>query len=258
MLCKICSATVDIFAQEMILGRHRITYYRCNSCDFIFTEDPFWLEEAYTRAITESDVGLVGRNLKLAVKSQAIISKWFDPSKCFLDFAGGYGLLVRLMRDAGYDFHWYDQYCQNLFAKGFEADVSENSRYELVTAFEVFEHMRDPLPEIERMTHYSQNILFSTEIIPLNAPPPGSWWYYGINHGQHISLYSLKSLKLIADELSLNFYTDGHSLHLLTGKELPQLLFKVSTYGIVAELLRMFFHRKTLLLEDAKTLGCNL
>ena len=59
----------------------------------------------------------------------------------FLDFGGGYGVFTRWMRDEGYDFFHYDQHCPNLFAPGHEADISGSVRYELATAFEVFEHI---------------------------------------------------------------------------------------------------------------------
>ena len=258
MRCKVCSDIVEEFARDVILGKHSIAYYRCNSCGLIQTEEPYWLEEAYSKAIAGSDTGLVSRNLNLAIKSQAIISTWFNPSKCFLDFAGGYGMLVRLMRDAGYDFRWYDMYCDNLFAKGFEADVVDHDTYELVTAFEVFEHMPEPMAQIESIVQYSRNILFSTEIIPQTLPQPETWWYYGLDHGQHISFFSLKSLEVIAKKMSLNFYTNGTSLHLFTEKKLPSLLFKMSTHTLFAKLLRSLFRRKTLLMDDhAKILQLN-
>jgi len=41
-----------------------------------------------------------------------------NPDGIFLDYAAGYGLFVRLMRDAGYNFRWSDLYCQNLFVRG--------------------------------------------------------------------------------------------------------------------------------------------
>lgn len=258
MRCRICSAQLGYFAQAEILGKYPIGYFRCTSCGFIHTEEPYWLDESYSDVITGSDIGLVSRNLKLAVKTQAILATWFDPSKIFLDFAAGYGLLVRLMRDAGYDFRWYDRYCPNLLTKGFEADLSGACKFELITAFEVFEHMQEPLHEIEAMARHSRNILFSTEIIPNNIPKPESWWYYGLEHGQHISFYSLKTLQIMADSLSLNFYTDGHSLHLFTEKRLPSALFKLSSCRIMAQLVTSLFRRKTLLLDDAKLFGCNL
>lgn len=255
MRCKVCSDMSEPLARGVILGRHSIVYYRCNSCRFIQTEEPFWLEEAYSKAITGSDIGLISRNLNLAIKTQAVISTLFNSSNVFLDFAGGYGMMVRLMRDAGYDFRWFDKHCVNIFAEGFEADADCQGEFELVTAFEVFEHMPEPLSQIESITKYSRNVLFSTEIIPKSVPQLEEWCYYGLDHGQHVSFFSLKSLEVIAKKLSLNFYSNGTSLHLFTEKKLSPLLFKICTYNIYACLLRNVFRRKTLLLDDhAKTL----
>lgn len=255
MQCKVCSDRADFFARDVILGKYSISYYRCNACGFIQTEEPYWLDEVYSKAIAGSDTGLVSRNLDLAIKAQAIISTWFNPAKKFLDFAGGYGMMVRLMRDAGYDFRWHDKYCDNIFAKGFEADVTDQGEFELVTAFEVFEHMSDPLTQIKSLEQYSRNILFSTEIIPEAVPQPGSWDYYGLDHGQHLSFFSLKSLEVISKKLSLHLYTNGTSIHLFTEKKLPSSLFKIITYNLPAILLRILFRRNSLLVDDhSKTL----
>ena len=62
----------------------------------------------------------------------------------FLDFGDGYGVFTRWMRDEGYAFFHYDQHCPNLFAPGHEADISGSVRYELATAFEVFEYIVEP------------------------------------------------------------------------------------------------------------------
>ena len=53
-----------------------------------------------------------------------------------LDWGGGDGLLVRLLRDAGLDAYHHDRYADNLYAAGFEGDPTK--RYSMVTAFEVF------------------------------------------------------------------------------------------------------------------------
>jgi len=50
-------------------------------------------------------------------------------------------------------------------------------RYELVSAFEVFEHLVNPLEEIERMLRLSDSILFSTLLVPTPAPGLADWWY---------------------------------------------------------------------------------
>ena len=122
------------------------------------------------------------------------------------------------MRDIGFDFYWSDPYTTNLFARGFEYNPSD--KIELITTFESFEHFSGPLEEIEKRLKISKNILFTTEILPDLIPKPNDWWYYGLEHGQHISFYSVKTLKFIALKYGLNLYSNGKSLHLLTNKKI--------------------------------------
>jgi hypothetical protein len=81
-----------------------ISYFRCNSCGFIQTEEPFWLDEAYVDVINLSDVGYVSRNIHLARITGAILRMFYNADGQFVDFGGGHGLLVRFMRDAGFVF----------------------------------------------------------------------------------------------------------------------------------------------------------
>jgi hypothetical protein len=246
------------FANATILNKYAVSYFRCDFCGFIQTEEPYWLEEAYSSVITASDVGLVRRNLHLSFRTRAVIATWFDASNCFLDYAGGYGLFVRLMRDAGYNFLWHDRYCDNLFAKQFDADLSKDTSFEVVTAFEVLEHIIDPVAEIRSISDYSRNMILSTELIPAHVPRPGSWWYYSLHHGQHISFYSYKTLEVIAQKLSLNLYSDGISFHLLTEREISPALFKIISNMKTAVVMSCLSRRKSLLNNDAKKLGCEL
>ena len=152
-------------------------------------------------------------------KASNIIFNIFNHEAKFLDYGGGYGLFVRLMRDLGFDFYWFDRFCTNLFAKGFDFDETKDNPYELVTAFEVFEHFINPLNEIENILKFSKNILLSTELLPENNPKPNEWWYYSLQEGQHISIYTHKALSIIADKYHLNLYSNGLSLHLLAEKK---------------------------------------
>jgi len=245
-VCRICSAIAPPFARALVMNRHNVQYYRCEVCGFVQTEEPYWLDEAYAEPITSSDIGLVSRNLGLACITKSVISMCFDASGRFLDYAGGYGLLVRLMRDAGYDFLWYDRYCNNLFANGFAVSPEECTPFDLVTAFEVIEHMRNPLQEMEEVISRSRNVLFTTEIIPPTPPQPESWWYYGLDHGQHISLFTLKSLEVIAQKFSLNFYTNGKSIHLFTEKRISPILFRLASLYRYASLFNIVYRRASL------------
>ncbi len=214
------------------------------------TEAPYWLDEAYEKAINDGDIGLVQRNLIFSKLTHAVISTFFDSEKKFLDYGGGYGLFVRLMRDKGFDFYRHDLFCQNLFAETFEAKISADSSFALMTAFEVFEHLVNPQQEIEQMAAVSRNILFSTILLPTPAPLPEQWWYFGLDHGQHVSLYTLKSLRIIADKLGLNLYSNGASFHLLTEKKISNTLFKLVTRQKIATMLLTFMHKPSLIEKD--------
>ena len=222
MRCKICSYDNPVLFSARVLSKYSIDYYYCSNCGFIQTEEPFWLEESYKDAINLSDTGILSRNISLSKYTSVIINLFFNRNKKFLDYAGGYGIFTRLMRDKGFDFLWTDIYAKNLLSRGFES--AGNEQLELLTAFEVLEHLSDPLKEIENMLTKSRNILFSTELVPIPVPAPENWWYYAFEHGQHISFYSTATLQYIAKKYSLYYYTNGKNLHLFTEKKINKIL----------------------------------
>ena len=99
--CKICNTLIESFDTSVVLGRYPVEYFVCPNCGFIQTEEPYWLDEAYSDAIVDSDIGLMGRNIALSKMVAAILSVCLPHCKTFLDYGGGYGIFVRLMRDAG-------------------------------------------------------------------------------------------------------------------------------------------------------------
>jgi Methyltransferase domain len=252
MPCKICASKVELFSRACLLGKYDVEYYRCSSCGFICTEEPYWLEEAYFEAIKRSDVGHIQRNMRLAKITKAVIMSFFNGNSRFLDYGSGYGLLARIMRDSGFDFNCFDKHCVNLFTPDFVANPVGKDEYELVTAFEVFEHLVDPIQEISEMLSFSSSILFTTELLPTNTPKPKDWSYYGLEHGQHISFFTLKSLEVIADKFSLNLSSDGKKRHLLTPKKISPIVFRVVSLYNVAVLLSPLFHRRSLTAADYK------
>jgi hypothetical protein len=212
--CKICGGdSIKVF-NKTILNKYHADFLQCQNCDFIQTEEPYWLDEAYKTPLNVSDTGLIGRNIYLSKIASLLIFFYFRKHGEFLDYAGGYGVFVRLMRDIGYNFFWHDLYAENLFAKGFEWDSHNSRKIELLTTFESFEHFRNPSEELEKMLLISDNILFSLELIPQSDVE--NWWYVSAHHGQHISLFSKKSLECLADKYNLHLYTNDVNLHLLT------------------------------------------
>ncbi len=234
MKCKVCESDSHHLAQGKVMGKYDVDYFQCSNCGFVQTEEPYWLDEAYSQPIASSDVGLAFRNFSFSKITQNLLFNFFNHQARFLDYGGGYGLFVRLMRDAGFDFYWLDKFCQNIFAQGFEIGAAANNQFELVTAFEVFEHLVHPTYELENLLKISRNILLSTELLPESNPKPDEWWYYVLHEGQHVSLYTAKSLSILAAKFNLNFYSNGSSLHLLTEKQLPEDLFQQLAKGGLA------------------------
>lgn len=229
MKCKICKTKSEKVFSHKIINKYTVAYYKCNNCGFIQTEKPFWLKEAYENAINDSDTGLISRNIKISQITANIISFFFKSEEKFVDFAGGYGMFTRMMRDIGFDYYHYDPYCQNLFSETFDVRKwKAKDTFELATAIEVFEHFSNPLKEIKNiLKNTNDNILFTTTLLPSDIPDPELWWYYGFEHGQHIAFYSHKTLLEISNKFNLNLYTDKKALHLLTKKQINSSLFNL-------------------------------
>lgn len=246
--CKICNSKASLAFKDKVLSKYDVNYFKCNKCDYLFTENPYWLDEAYKNPINISDTGIMMRNIYFSKIVSVILYFCFDKSAKFLDYAGGYGIFTRLMRDIGFDFYWHDDFTTNLLARGFE---KSEARYELLTAFEVFEHFVNPIDEVKKMTELSDSILFSTVTIPETIPSK-DWWYYGFEHGQHISFYSEKTLKTIAEKFGMNFYP-LKNLFLMTKKKFNpfklKLLFILSHFGLN---LFVKFRMKSLTDDDSK------
>lgn len=216
MKCKICNKIAKNIFTGKILNKYTIKYFHCIHCNFLQTEKPYWLDEAYKDSITISDTGYMQRNISLSKKISVILDILFNENAIFLDYAGGYGVFTRLMRDLGFNFYWDDKYTQNLFARGFEY---KNQKIDAITTFESFEHFENPLYEIEKMLKITKTIIFTTELLPNPIPKAEDWWYYGLNHGQHISFYSKETLEFIANKYHLfYFYFDG--VHILAENDL--------------------------------------
>lgn len=247
--CNICEAPTKAFARAQVLGKYDVEYFRCPSCGFVQTEHPYWLDEAYASALLPADVGVVARNLKLANVTQVIINTFFPDGRRFLDFGGGYGLFVRLMRDRGFDYRWADEHAENVLSRGFEAEPNDG-RYDLTTAFEVFEHLIDPVGTARDMLNRSGAVLFSTMLLPVGPPKPHEWWYYALFGGQHISLFSERALHVMAERCGVRAYSNASTVHMLSHTPVNAAAFRLVTRQKLATLLTLFHRRPSLTQQD--------
>src|SRR6476469_1931605 len=247
--CKVCDSVLHPFGSARVLGRHDIRYYRCDVCGFVQTEHPYWLDEAYDTALIAADVGVAQRNIELAAVTQVVIQQFFRADGRFLDYGGGYGLFVRLMRDRGFDFRWHDRYAPNLLSRGFDA-AADADGFELVTAFEVLEHLVDPVQEVSEMFRRGNSLLCTTRILPPTNPKPDEWWYYALSGGQHVSLFTLDALGQLAARFGRRLVSDGVSTHLITTHHVSEWLFRLLVRRPAIGLLNRLRRRQSLVSSD--------
>jgi hypothetical protein len=224
--CRICGSAAKFLFAGKVLQVHDVSYFQCDSCGFVQTEDPWWLPEAYTLPMNYSDTGLINRNVVNVRKTATALFFLFNREGSFLDYGGGWGLFTRMMRDAGFDFYWHDPHCENIFARGFSLEDSTKD-FDVVTAFEVLEHVADPVSEVKKLLSLGRNVIFSTLLLPEPAPALEKWWYYSPEHGQHISFYTRKSLLLLASKLGLHFASNNSDFHVLSSGRITQTEWQV-------------------------------
>ena len=251
-ICPICEDRQQYVFSADMLCKYKADFLHCKSCGFLSVYDPHWLEEAYSSAIADADTGLVARNIQIAEKLSSLLFWGMAErgSGRYLDSAGGYGMLTRLMRDYGFDFYWADKYCENTLAGGFEYDA-EVGKCVAVTAMEVLEHVIDPVMHVKEILSCANadTLIFSTELYNGAPPNPAEWWYYSLPTGQHIGFFQLRTLQVLADKLGLNFYS-ANGIHIFTKRRLRKNWLRIVTSSYfskaTAPLLRRLMKSKTM------------
>ena len=239
MTCPVCQSQTAVAFKAQVLLKYEAEYRVCDNCGYLFAIDPYWLDEAYTCAIASTDTGLVKRNISISSKLACIL--YFGMHERghghFVDIAGGYGMLTRMMRDFGFDFYWQDKYCSNLLAQGFEY-IKNNKVCDAATAFEVLEHVTSPVEFIKNTMQEvnADTFNFSTLLYKGAPPDPNECWYYSFQSGQHIGFFQRKTLEVIAKKLNLNFHSEN-KIHILSRKKLSKILLKISANNIFSRIL---------------------
>jgi hypothetical protein len=192
--CRLCGCNARQIFTKQVLQRHVVGYFLCDNCGSLQTEEPYWLSESYSqnnlaavdtfaanRAIT--NLGMVAslRNI-LGVKGR------------MLDYGGGDGLLTRLLRDQGIDAFVYDAYANPTYAGGFSGSLDDEP--EMVTAFEVLEHLVTPRDFFFALSASTARVFLSTTCLYNNDGP--DWFYLEPGTGGHIFFYSPKALQIVA------------------------------------------------------------
>lgn len=221
LVCPICSSVGRAAFSQVILDRHVGTYVKCERCGFLWVHEPVWLEEAYESPIAVVDSGVLSRVRAIQPRLITLL-RLLRCEPPYVDVGGGHGVLVRSMRDAGFDFRWDDPYSTNVLARGFEYD---GSRVSVAVAVEVIEHVPNPSRFVlDTLARTGADILIlTTEVLPEPLPPP-AWWYFAPETGQHISFFERRTLQALGRATGL-FVRSRGNLHVLSRQPIPRWLF---------------------------------
>ncbi len=217
-ICRCCRGKAIYFSEAHTL-QVLATYLICINCFSVQVDNPTWIEDAHSKAISNLDTGLVSRCISASKLISTLLFLEGKKQSGGIDWGGGTGLLTRLLRDQGFHTLTYDKYATAEHAAGFEAslgDAEEPSTF--LTAIECFEHLVNPIEEFKKVTLTKEYFIFTTEIIDSPPPDPAkrSWWYYLPETGQHITFASQKGLEEFRKILGFQNYSRFGSLHVLS------------------------------------------
>ena len=223
--CRLCGGSTTEAFSRTVLGHLDVRYFRCDRCQSLETETPYWLDEAYEiGGHSDHDTGAVMRNLdKQAVVVSTLHALRLPRDSRVLDFGGGTGLLCRLMRDAGIDAWLYEPKGSRELSRGFEVDALDR-HFDLVCSFEVVEHLTNPfvtLGELAAVAHSA--LLIGTQPY---LGQLGDWPYLAPETGQHVFFVSPRGFSWFAAEVGLHHLDFGHH-QLLTREPVPRALQKL-------------------------------
>ncbi len=141
-----------------------------------------------------------------------------------VDFGGGSGLLVRLLRDQGLDAWGYDKFSPMPLCRGFcvKDDIASGKlAADLITSFEVFEHLLQPRETTATLaSNLSPGgmILVTTRLYD-EKRHDAYWDYLSPEVGQHINFFSASGMNLLAKPMKMKPIFLPSSYHLLVSED---------------------------------------
>jgi len=233
--CKICQAPSALYgvvdfhkscieaqAKKLPLSGYPVYYRRCSRCGFVFTTAfDTWETDAFRRNIYNDEYVVVDPDSveqRPSGNANLVAISFPDAreSISILDFGGGEGLLAARLRERGFTAATYDPFTS--FNK-----LPEDT-YDLVTCFEVMEHVPEPQATVDTMVSLLNRpgaILFSTLLQPADFDTFGlNWWYAGPRNG-HVSLYTGQALALLFQPHGMKVASFSSDMHLAYA-EIPE------------------------------------
>ncbi len=204
-------------AAQFAVANMPVRYHRCGACGFTFTAAlDAWSAQDFAEHIYNADyicADPVFVDVRPQRNAQMVGAMWhraLSDGLVVLDFGGGDGSFARGLRAAGFVCHTVDPFHGE--------DTPELlARYDLITCFEVIEHVPHGALDAWLRTllgHLAPQgtVLLSTEL--LAATEGLDHWYIAPRNG-HISVHTALSLQALAARHGLVVQSINHEMHVL-------------------------------------------
>jgi len=202
-----------------------VAYYRCANCGFCFAPDiARWSlaefeERIYNKDYVVVDPDYVDARPRANAEGLRTIFGERGLHITHLDYGGGNGLLSTLLNQQGWQSKSYDPFSDR------EVPIERLGKFDLITAYEVFEHAPDPrnlLKELSALVNTDGIILFSTLLSDGELAPDRrlTWWYASPRNG-HISLFCKHSLAILARDYGFRLGSFSNGFHCMWRKVPP-------------------------------------
>ena len=210
--CRLCDGAATFRFSRLVLDKHPVAYWRCDRCGSLQTDAPYWLDESYQTVHSAADTGMAARTLQMAQATSLLLKLLGVGAEALcLDWGGGNGLFCRMMRDQGYNFLNEDKYAAPFYAAGFALNRAAVSHCDVITSFEVFEHLSNPSAELAEIFGFRPLLwIFSTQ---LYEDQEDGWNYLAPRTGRHVFFYGQKGLDRVACANGYRF-ARGRHLHM--------------------------------------------
>lgn len=228
--CAVCNETCSLLdvvdlnksceeakGKFLCLSGVPIYYALCKNCGFCFSpEMANWeMKEFEERIYNDEYVQVDPDYVDARPRANAVnlISMFGERAQSIrhLDYGGGNGQLARVLNENGWHSKTYDPFVDR------DMSIDQLGKFDLITAFEVFEHVPDVqglIFNLRTLLAPHGVILFTTLLsdghISLNQRL--SWWYASPRNG-HISLFSRKTLLNLAQKYDVKFGSFSEGFH---------------------------------------------
>jgi SAM-dependent methyltransferase len=186
-----------------------VYYALCGNCGFCFAPELMtWGIEEFKQKIYNEEYVIVDPDYVEArprINAEGWIRLFGNRSRSIkhLDYGGGTGLFAKILGESNWPCTSYDPLVD------VNVNVEQLGKFDLITAFEVFEHVpnvNELMSNLRSLLADDGVLLFSTLLSDgsIHSRSRLNWWYASPRNG-HISLFSKKSLLVLAQKYGFNY-----------------------------------------------------